>query len=619
MKKVISLLLSIVMLLSITAGLDLSAYAYTSGDFEYDLLNDGTAEITEYTGYATDLTIPSTLDGYTVTSIGERAFWYCNSLSNVTIQDGVTNIGDYAFEWCKSLTSIVIPNSVTDIGAYAFNICVGLLSVDIPNSVRTIGDNAFSNCENLENVTIGNNVETIGNGAFFQCLNLTNVIIPDNVKTIGDEAFANCENLENVTIGNSVEGIANLAFAWCYNLKSIIIPNSVTSIGDQAFYDCKKLENITIGNSVEVVGNSAFENCSSLTSIIIPNSVKTIGEYALWCDSLTIISIMNKNCNIYDNIETIPYKTTIYGYANSTAWAYAEKYNRDFVAIDDYNCSENIHLYSIAQTFLETKYTCVLCGYSYFEENHWPLISVNETKTVSIEKGGDRYYFKFTPSQDGTYCLYSEGEYDTYGYLYDEDMYELDSDDDGGEGNNFSITCYLEKDKTYYFACKMYDSNAIGSFDVTLEKIPAYAEPDETTTTMGGSIRVGDVPGLRFGFQTTSSEEDAEEYGFIYAYEDTTDLSIDKVGTDGVKKLVAQNKITHDEGYTTFNLVFTEIPASAYDTVVSARSYVVIDGEYHYSEVISYSFRQIANLVLADDEIDEATKSKVEDLLNKEA
>ncbi|MCD7796176.1 MAG: leucine-rich repeat domain-containing protein [Clostridiales bacterium] len=126
MKKVISLILSLTMLLSITAGLDLTAFATTSGDFEYEVLDDGTAEITDYTGSVTELTIPSTLDGYTVTSIGNYAFCYCKSLTSVTIPDSVTSIGEFVFCSCTSLISVIIPNGVTSISHGAFYECTSL-------------------------------------------------------------------------------------------------------------------------------------------------------------------------------------------------------------------------------------------------------------------------------------------------------------------------------------------------------------------------------------------------------------------------------------------------------------------------------------------------------------
>ena len=64
-----------------------------SGDYSYVLLKDGTAEITGYRGKAPSLSIQSRLDGYTVTSIGDRAFYECRHLTSVIIPESVTSIG----------------------------------------------------------------------------------------------------------------------------------------------------------------------------------------------------------------------------------------------------------------------------------------------------------------------------------------------------------------------------------------------------------------------------------------------------------------------------------------------------------------------------------------------
>ncbi len=107
----------------------------------------------------------------------------------------VTTIGDNAFFECTSLTSVVIPSSVTTIEDSAFFGCINLTSVVIPNSVTTIGDTAFWNCRNLINIVIPNSVTTIGNSAFSFCTSLTSVVIPNSVTTIGDRAFSGCSNL----------------------------------------------------------------------------------------------------------------------------------------------------------------------------------------------------------------------------------------------------------------------------------------------------------------------------------------------------------------------------------------------------------------------------------------
>ena len=125
----------------------------------------------DYTG---SVTIPATVTygstTYSVTSIGDHAFFLCKSLTNVTIPNSVTSIGNLAFYCCIGLTSITIPNSVVTIGDGAFQGCTGLTSLVIPNSVTSIGDEAFSWCEGLTSITIPNSVTFIGSGTFNDCI-----------------------------------------------------------------------------------------------------------------------------------------------------------------------------------------------------------------------------------------------------------------------------------------------------------------------------------------------------------------------------------------------------------------------------------------------------------------
>ncbi len=140
--------------------------------YMYTVLEDGSAELHEYyreatieledgtherrSDFGTDetLTIPDTLDGFPVTSIGSQAFSFCQLLSIVIIPVSVTVIGDHAFESCTSLTSVMIPDSVTAIGNSAFYRCRNLTDLVIPDSVTSIGDDAFNRCSNLT-LTVG--------------------------------------------------------------------------------------------------------------------------------------------------------------------------------------------------------------------------------------------------------------------------------------------------------------------------------------------------------------------------------------------------------------------------------------------------------------------------------
>ena len=137
MKKIIRLLLSLAMLLTITSGLNLTAYA----DVQTGKCGDNvTYSLDTSTGV---LTISGTGDMADYSGYDDILFYRNSNIKSVIIENSVTSVGDSAFEYCTNLTSVKIPNSVTSIGDYAFDGCTSLTSVTIPNSVRSIGVGAF--------------------------------------------------------------------------------------------------------------------------------------------------------------------------------------------------------------------------------------------------------------------------------------------------------------------------------------------------------------------------------------------------------------------------------------------------------------------------------------------
>jgi hypothetical protein len=284
MKKICIVMLVLLLVLTLFNGTTFAEDPVQppEGDFTWSDNGDGTVTITGYTGTATDIIIPDTLGGKSVTVIGNYAF-YLKGLMSVDIPDGVTTIG-YAAFYGNRLTSVTIPDSVTAIGESAFG-SNQLTSVTIPDSVTTIGWGAFESNQ-LTSVTIPDSVTTIGNFAF-QNNQLTSVTIPDSVTTIGSGAFQN-NQLPSVTIPDSVTTIGNFAFQ-NNQLTSVTIPDSVTTIGSGAFQN-NQLPSVTIPDSVTTIGEGAFAY-NQLTSVTIPDSVTTIGGGAFAYNQLTSVVI----------------------------------------------------------------------------------------------------------------------------------------------------------------------------------------------------------------------------------------------------------------------------------------------------------------------------------------
>ena len=338
-------------------------------EYKFTLKSDGTYEISEYIreieenpvfAPSPDIYLPKAFRGKPVTSIGDSAFCTNNFdyiTGTVNIPSSITSIGNDAFYLCN-FKNCIIPESVTSIGKSAFaqtpyienmrkqnpvvivnNILLDAKTVSgdvvLPDTLTTIPAFAFTDNELVKSVYIPDSVKVIDQNAFSGCKSLEKINFPKGIAKINDWSFAFCEKLSgSLTIPSTVSSIGDCAFWSCQGFTSINIQKGATYIGGSAFKFCMSVTDVSIPDSVKVIEGCAFSENRKLENIVIPASVELIGQGCFRYDySLEYAKILNPNCEIYDDDDTFPAWTVIYGYENSTAQDYAKKYDRKFVSL----------------------------------------------------------------------------------------------------------------------------------------------------------------------------------------------------------------------------------------------------------------------------------------------
>jgi hypothetical protein len=134
-------------------------------------------------------------------SLGEKAFYHCESLKNISLSNSLQEIQYGTFFKCKNLTNIDLPQSLQTIRSYAFAGCESLVSMELPDTVQTIEDHAFDSCKNLTYVYIPEGVTILENKVFNRCTKLQDIVIPKDLKLLDMSCFLECGALKEITIG----------------------------------------------------------------------------------------------------------------------------------------------------------------------------------------------------------------------------------------------------------------------------------------------------------------------------------------------------------------------------------------------------------------------------------
>lgn len=566
---------------------------YPADESEFSITDSGA--INGYTGDEKSIIVPDTINGITPTAVSSGAF-NSTDIKAVVLPESVTKLNRNAFNQAASLTSITAPG-VEDIGIFAFYYCTSLTDVDMPN-VKVVRRSGFEGCRKLQSVNFNETVEEFygsvfkgtaftyayfpnvynfqdtfadtpliaadlplmywASGAFSNCYSLEWLYAPE-LEELGGGAFENCTKLtEFVKDGQydltKIKLLEADAFAYSY-FKEIYLP-LITEINDSGAFQSSQAEYIDIPN-VTFLGGSTFNNCQKLKHINMPNFVDaTRDPYAnIFTDCFALEGLYIPNAIFLPDF----YLSSKASGELSLRYIYAPK---AVYTVSQYSGGLGLWCHKLQWAFLPSiKYVPSL-------SDKWNATLYLTEKTEFIDY--------FLTDYSSTTIVAPEGSYaaewaQKYGLKYIPSDYRDESMD-----------------------------------------APA------NVTDLGRSICVT-VAGLRFGFTWNNLDEIENlatniEYGFIYSQKGAEDLSMDTVDGSTIKKVIANNRVDHGES-TSFNLVIANIPNGYLDREITARAYVCIDGMYFYSNIQKGSFSEVANLVLADDEIDQNTKNAVKNLL----
>ncbi len=356
-----------------------------------------------------------------VTGIGAYAFYFCNSLNEVSLEEGLLSIGDFAFARCGWLQSIDIPDSVKSIGDSAFYGCISLNNISIPEGMTTISVSTFASCSDLVRVDIPRSVTTVESNAFDVCDSLSDVYYSDTkaqwdeisidegnepltsaaIHCIdGDvEPHGSCGETMKWKIGDGVLTISGTGAMYDYEygssaapwyksrrtISSIVIESGVTSIGSHAFEDCDMAETANISDTVTSIGDGAFTGCwdlsainvaadntaycsvdgvlydKDMTELVTYPRARSENEYTIPDGVKSIAPSALEDCNRLYSI-TLPASLT-----GVDVYAFWRMYNLTQIIVDENNtewCSVDGVLFSKAKTIL-TAYPKSKAGSSY--------------------------------------------------------------------------------------------------------------------------------------------------------------------------------------------------------------------------------------------------------------
>lgn len=198
----------------------------TYESFDYTIHDSGFASIDNYNGIATEVDVPTEIDGHKVAYIGEDCFRHQVLLRKINLPGSIVLIETGAFFNCMSLREINLPEGLLYIGNNAFY-GAGLRSLNLPDSVLAINTFAFEGCQHLKTAHLSESLQYTAGYTFSGCSSLESVNIPDTLDSISIGMFQGCAKLKEINFPKSLKSVESHSFVGCISLKKIKLPKDV--------------------------------------------------------------------------------------------------------------------------------------------------------------------------------------------------------------------------------------------------------------------------------------------------------------------------------------------------------------------------------------------------------
>lgn len=449
MKKTLSLILSLVMLISVVSGLNLTAFANDcdccedcTGDWDCccecgacDYCTDGlddedendsdeddeeddsdgddeeseeddeteTGKLTVNYNPAVEGTDPKeaattytneekTADLENILSYqycGDSMFWYIKG--NTLVVFGRGRMYDYAsYEetpWAnRSYSNLIVRTGVTHISDNAF---AGskVKTVVLPSTVKVIGNNAFADCTELQSISFGKDLQSIGNRAFYNCKSLKKITINNSLQFLGESAFENCTSLVSVRFPSTIETIETATFRNCSSLKKAVLRTNLVEIKDEAFANCNMLSFVNFPDTIIGIGSRAFSSCSSLKIVYLGENLNRIGSYAFSNSGVETVAVKA-------NVKTVD-ATAFYGcsaeiqvYRNATVYKTLNGKNGLTVVCAEHDAKQATTVKAnFSRSGQKSGSVCAACGYVIKSTPIAQIFSVSLSKTEFTYNG----------------------------------------------------------------------------------------------------------------------------------------------------------------------------------------------------------------------------------------